>query len=78
MRGDFELPDGSTVRVESTQRFVVVVWRPTGIDTGSWKVQTRRQTRETGLAAWRAVMREQAETDVAPHLLDTERAEVIR
>ena len=73
MRGNFPLPDGSTVRVESSQRYVIVTWQG-----DHWKVTSRRTKRDTALAAWRAVMREQGERDVAPHLIDTVNQEVIR
>ena len=77
MRGTFPLPDGGEVRVESTQRYVVVVWATTGDTTGHWKVATRRTQRNTGLAAWRERMRA-SEGGVAPHLLDTQTGEILR
>lgn len=73
MRGNFPLPDGSTVRVESSQRYVVIEWRD-----GDWKVTTRRAKRDAALAFWRAVMREQGADDVAPHVIDTVNQEVLR
>ena len=73
MRGNFPLPDGSVVRVESTQRYVLVAWQG-----DHWKVVGRRTKRDTALAAWRALMREQTETDVAPHLIDTVNQDVLR
>lgn len=73
MRGNFPLPDGSTVRVESSQRYVIVTWQG-----DHWKVTSRRTTRNTALAAWREAMRQQSETDVAPHLIDTVEQQVLR
>lgn len=73
MRGTYVLPDGSTVRSESTQRYLLIGWQG-----DHWKVIGRRNKRDSALAAWRSEMRAQTEADVAPHLLDSHTGTVLR
>jgi len=78
VKGTFELPDGSKVRVASQRRYVVVSdrWSAPEGAARPFRVEARSDSLDTILTRWRAMAR--GNRTYSHHVIDTETKEVIR